>query len=119
MNCVEYAETNILSDEISAATIEFLPDLDQFLVIEEGTGDNLLPEDLKEGYVDYINYSLIRRKDMCEADGGMILLKKLYRDIYPPERTEALIQDVLEEHFGNRDLVYIDAFIEKDEELEL
>lgn len=112
-------DMDILTDEYSSTTIEFLPDLDQYLVIEEGTGDNLLLEDLKEGYVDYINYTLIRRKDMCEVDGGMILLKKLFCDIYPPEQIDVLIQDVLEEHFGNRDLTYIDAFIEEEAEMEL
>ena len=51
----------------------------------EGTGDNLLEEDIAEGYIDYIYYEVffslesIREND--EDDGGMVLLKVLYKDL--------------------------------------
>ena len=32
----------------------FVPVMKQIVRIAEGTGDNLLPEDIEEGYVDYI-----------------------------------------------------------------
>ena len=32
----------------------FVPAMKQIIRIAEGTGDNLLPEDIEEGYVDYI-----------------------------------------------------------------
>lgn len=34
----------------------FIPDENQIIRISEGSGDNLLPEDTAEGYVDYIYY---------------------------------------------------------------
>ena len=53
--------------------------------IEEGTGDNLLKEDLEEGYIDYINYefydSLEDINENNPHDGGMFLLKKYYQDM--------------------------------------
>lgn len=52
--------------------------------IWEGTGDNLLPEDVDAGYVDYLNYEYYETlNDVYEQsnyDGGMILLKKLCQD---------------------------------------
>lgn len=60
----------------------------------EGTGDNLLQEDIDEGYVDYIYYdyydSLIDVKEDSAHDGGMILLKKYYQDM----RLEEIIREV-------------------------
>ena len=51
----------------------------------EGTGDNLMPEDVDDGYVDYIYYDIYNSiKDVHNddiADGGMILLKQLYKDM--------------------------------------
>lgn len=51
----------------------------------EGTGDNLLQEDVDEGYVDYIYYdyyeSLLDIREDNVHDGGMILLKRYYQDM--------------------------------------
>ena len=60
-------------------------DTEQFVHICEGTGDNLLPEDIEEGYVDYIYYSIYDtledvQNDM-ESDGGMVLLEKYYAEL--------------------------------------
>lgn len=53
--------------------------------ISEGTGDNLLDEDVANGYVDYINYdyydTLNDLADGNSHDGGMVLLKKNYADM--------------------------------------
>lgn len=53
--------------------------------IKEGTGDNLLEEDIEDGYVDYIYYdyyaSLNDIEDNEIFDGGQIMLKKLYKDM--------------------------------------
>ena len=53
--------------------------------IYEGTGDNLLQEDVDEGYVDYLNYDyfegLDEVNDQDNTDGGMILLKTFYQDM--------------------------------------
>ena len=61
----------------------YVPEMRQIVRIAEGTGDNLLPEDIEEGYVDYINYEQHELGiDMPEVDGGQILLDKLLRDKY-------------------------------------
>lgn len=53
-----------------------------YIKICEGTGDNLFPEDVEDGYVDYIYYSIYDNisdyANDSESDGGMILLKELY-----------------------------------------
>lgn len=67
--------------------------------IAEGTGDNLLREDIEEGYVDYINYETwqVNRWGVEEGDGGMILTKSLVREMSEP----AVIYMVLEDIFGS------------------
>ena len=53
--------------------------------IEEGTGDNLLKEDIEKGYVDYINYnyydSLSNLQEDEPYDGGFYYLTKLYQNM--------------------------------------
>ena len=67
--------------------------------VQEGTGDNLLTEDIKEGFIDYIYYDIFdgeitypmidayesgddqdALEDM-ESDGGMVLLYNAYIDL--------------------------------------
>jgi len=56
----------------------------RYFKINEGTGDNLLPEDVEEGYVDYIYYDIYENLDDVNqdniCDGGMYMLTKLYKD---------------------------------------
>lgn len=54
----------------------------------EGTGDNLLHEDIEQGFVDYIDYCTFRlalddhyEPAFVEDDGGMILLEKMYSEM--------------------------------------
>ena len=64
------------------------PENTQFVRICEGTGDNLLPEDEAEGYVDYImidgyEWNGIEIVEGCDIDfieGGMALLEELYQE---------------------------------------
>lgn len=59
-----------------------------FIKINEGTGDNLLPEDEEEGYVDYImvdgaeynGYELVESYDSCE--GGQAMLTEMYQEMF-------------------------------------
>ena len=55
-----------------------------FLKIQEGTGDNLLPDDINDGYVDYVLWSVFRPSDLgidselemeC-LNGGMVMDKQ-------------------------------------------
>ena len=49
----------------------------------EGTGDNLLEEDIKEGYVDYLMTNIYKRDgyELVEEDGGQMMLTELWQDI--------------------------------------
>lgn len=61
----------------------YVPEIRQIIRITEGSGDNLLPEDMEEGYVDYIDYEQYDIEvGMPEADGGEILLKELLKEKY-------------------------------------
>ena len=53
-----------------------------FVRINEGSGDNLLPGDEAEGYVDYIMIDFITYDgyDFVEEDGEQYLLTELYQD---------------------------------------
>lgn len=65
---------------------------EKLLMIEEGAGDNLQAEDLAEGYIDYINYSIGSMRmsaDDLESpslgfsfeDGGMVMFRECIRDM--------------------------------------
>lgn len=53
-----------------------------FLRINEGTGDNLLPEDEEQGFVDYIMLDFIEYNgyDFEEGDGVQVMLTELYQE---------------------------------------
>ena len=78
----------------------YVPEARQIIRIAEGTGDNLLEEDIDAGYVDYIYYDqYLLDADMSNVDGGMLLLKEMLRDKY---RCMAdCIPDVLDMAYGN------------------
>lgn len=58
-----------------------------FLSFYEGTGDNLLHEDIEAGYVDYVNYeTFCLSKDygdntLKELDGGMLMTKQYVKEM--------------------------------------
>lgn len=60
-------------------------DTDYIYHITEGTGDNLLQEDIDAGYVDYIYYDYYKSFDDVKEDytydGGMIVTRKLCADM--------------------------------------
>lgn len=61
----------------------YLQDKKQIIEYSRGTGDNLLPEDREEGYVDYINYTIYDLDDLDdvkEIDGGLVLLTEPYNE---------------------------------------
>lgn len=83
--------------------------------ITEGTGDNLLQEDIDDGYVDYIYYDYYASyediKDDCAYDGGQILTKKLCADMSQQEFLGILCDfesidindlEILESNYDNR-----------------
>ncbi len=61
----------------------FISEKRQVVRIAEGSGDNLLREDIEDGYVDYIYHAQHELNvDMPEVDGGMVLLEKPLREKY-------------------------------------
>lgn len=83
----------------------FIPDENQIIRISEGSGDNLLPEDTAEGYVDYIYYEQYELGGgLLEVDGGQVLLKDMFRDRYGC--TADSIPEVLNMAYGNCELDY-------------
>ena len=84
----------------------FIPEMRQIIRVAEGSGDNLLQEDIENGYVDYIYYAQYELSvDMLEVDGGMILLEKPLRDMY--QCMADCIPGVLDMAYGSRIIRYI------------
>lgn len=78
----------------------FVPKQKQIIRIVEGSGDNLLREDIEEGYVDYIYYEQYELgSEIQEVDGGQVLLKEMFRNKY--SCTADCIQDVLDMAYGD------------------
>lgn len=82
----------------------YVPEKKQLIMISEGTGENLLKEDLKEGYVDYLYYEQYALESgLPEEDGGMYLLKQLVQEKYRcradciPEIMEEAYDDIFAE----------------------
>lgn len=91
----------------------YVPSANKIIRIEEGTGDNLLKEDLDGGYVDYICYEqYLLESGIEESDGGMVMLTSLFRDRY--RCTGECIPDVLDVAYGRRDIPFI--LLKKEEE---
>lgn len=53
-----------------------------FVRINEGSGENLLPEDEDQGYADYIMLSFLNYDgyDFEETDGAQVMLTELYQE---------------------------------------
>lgn len=85
----------------------YVPEEKEIIYISEGTGDNLLREDIAEGYVDYINYTIYDLDNgIEESDGGMIMLKELFQKKYSCAKD--CIPDVLEFiELGNKEFLVL------------
>jgi hypothetical protein len=84
----------------------YVPTFNQIVRISEGTGDNLLDEDIEAGYVDYIYYEQYSvETDFPEVDGGMVMLKELFRKQF--NSTKDCIPNVLDMAYGNDEIDYI------------
>jgi hypothetical protein len=84
----------------------YVPDFRQIVRIAEGTGDNLLYEDRKVGYVDYIYYEQHELSiDLPEVDGGQVMLTELLRDQF--KSMLECIPKVLDMAYGDADLEYM------------
>ena len=89
----------------------FVPEKKELIKMEHGTGDNLLSEDITEGYVDYLLYEQYPEEDKELEDpdpvSGMVLSKTHIDDL------ESIILDVLDDAYGDRTLYF--EIIEQEE----
>jgi hypothetical protein len=84
----------------------YVPEACQIIKISEGSGDNLLDEDIEAGYVDYIYYEqYVMDPDMRETDGGMVMLTELFQEKF--NCTDDAIPYVLDMAYGQELLPYI------------
>ena len=84
----------------------FVPEHKQIIRISEGTGDNLLEEDIANGYVDYIYYEQYEvGVDIRDVDGGQIMLTQLFQEKFTC--TKDAIPNVLDMAYGDTALRYI------------
>ena len=84
----------------------YVPETRQVIRIAEGSGDNLLKEDIREGYVDYIYYEQHEvGAGMPVVDGGQILLEEWLRDRY--QCMAGCIPDVLDMAYGDSGMEYM------------
>ena len=84
----------------------YVPEARQAIRIAEGSGDNLLEEDIREGYVDYIYYEQHEAGvGMPVVNGGQILLKDQLRDRY--WCMAGCIPEVLDMAYGDSGLEYM------------
>ena len=84
----------------------FVPSERQIIRIAEGTGDNLLDEDIEMGYVDYIYYDRHNLEvAIPEMDGGQIMLTELFCEKFTC--TKDCIPSVLDMAYGDETIPYI------------
>ena len=84
----------------------FVPEMKQIVKISEGSGDNLLDEDIEAGYVDYIYYDTYAMgATLDELDGGMVMLTELFQEKFTC--TKDAIPYVLDMAYGSDSLKYI------------
>lgn len=84
----------------------YVPSVNQVIRIAEGTGDNLLDEDIEAGYLDYIYYEQYSvEQDMPEVDGGQVMLTNYITKTF--RSMEEAIPSVLDMAYGNDSIEYI------------
>lgn len=84
----------------------YVPEMKQIIKIAEGSGDNLLDEDIEVGYVDYIYYDkFVMDPHMREIDGGMVMLTELFQNKF--RCTYEAIPSVLDMAYGRTNMQYI------------
>ena len=87
----------------------FIKSCDAYIAACEGSGDNLLDEDIEQGYVDYIMTNVYRVDgyEFEEIDGAQIMLDKLVKDM----EDEEFIDKVLEFHgYKNEDYIILENY---------
>lgn len=67
-----------------------------YVTIQEGTGDNLLNEDMEEGFIDYANYECYKNSNgtLTADDGGCVLLTEYYKDMSVEDIVSLVVDDI-------------------------
>lgn len=75
----------------------YIPEMKEFLYASEGTGDNLLDEDIEQGYMDYVNINTYAfdNPGFIEKDGGQMMLTELFINKYGGDNGTQLIEDAI------------------------
>ena len=74
-----------------------------FVAIFEGTGDNLLDEDIENGYVDYWYVEVYDNAGWIYNGGGQLLLTEVTRETNPT------VDEIIKYVFANADMLEIPA----------
>lgn len=71
----------------------WIKDADVLVTAEEGTGDNLLEEDIADGFNDYIMTNVYKRDgyEIVEEDGGQLLTSEMVADLEQDEIVKRLL----------------------------
>ena len=101
-----------MENDMFGASLSWVKSAKVFLKIQAGTGDNLLKEDIREGFVDYCLWSTFRPEsididdelDMECLDAGMFLFKEYYD---AKMALEACYQQAFEKDYDKDDVVVL------------
>ena len=100
------------NDTFGGAILAWVKSAKAFLKVQAGTGDNLLEEDIREGFTDYCLWSTFRPEcidtdgelDMECLDSGMVL----FRDDYDAKMAlEACYPQAFEKDYDGNDVVVL------------
>lgn len=78
---------------------------EKYIDIYEGTGDNLLREDIQEGYTGYYNYEIhqdtpvtqiVSEQPEGDCDGGMYMVKEPYHT-FTTEKIQTVFKEYLKD----------------------
>ena len=87
----------------------YVPKTNLFIKACEGTGDNLLSEDIEAGYVDYVYIEVYawNGNEFIEIDGAQKMLTKMFDETYEKDTDgNQLIMDAIDMVYGTN-LPYI------------
>ncbi|SMP53636.1 hypothetical protein [Fibrobacter sp. UWB10] len=94
------------------ASLSWVKSAKVFLKVQAGTGDNLLEEDIREGFTDYCLWSMFRPEsidtdgelDMECLDSGMALFRE---NCTPEEALESSYRQAFEKDYDKDDVVVL------------
>ena len=100
------------NDTFGSAILAWVKSAKAFLKVQAGTGDNLLEEDIREGFTDYCLWSTFRPEcidtdgelDMECLDSGMVLFRE---NCTPGEALESSYRQAFGANFDRNDVIIL------------